>query len=255
MISKSLSGIDVNIARVPNGNYVTQVLATESLFRRPLKAHVEFNLKEDEFIQMLKSDQLWSGDYLRHMAHYVGYVGEAHVMRRITGNPPTLRCYPVTRGRGVAQAMDVRFEPGTVMTLQTRGGQGLDLIGKRIDLDQPRWVVIDTKSTARDASSYGTHGTPKTPPLSTAQKQGWDLYAKKTVNDALESFGNGGGPNLYGLSADQAKNLRAMLNQEKLDDIAPMGIKIRVGMQDGLAVSGNTKYPIPPGMVLWDHWF
>lgn len=198
--SREVDDFSFEIVRLHDGKFIMRLLARDSTSGKQLKGHLELNLADEaELIDLLNKDQFWSGDYMRKLSQFVGYVGEAHVMRKLAGNPPKMTAYKPTRGNKAAEAIEYEFKPGTIMSLQKPGGeQGLDILGYKEKPPPPGWLVADVKATARSAQDLAGFKTPKTPGKSALQRVG-KSYATERIEDALDSFRSG--ENIFDLTS------------------------------------------------------
>gem|GEM_PF-4594979 len=248
--SREVDDFSFEIVRVHDGKFIMRLMANDTATDTPLKAHLEIALRnEAELIDLINKDQFWSGDYMRKMSQFVGYIGEGHVMRRLSGNTPAITAYRPTRGNNVAEAVQMEFRPGSVMSLQKPGsGQGLDILGYKTNPPPPGWVVADIKATARSAQDLAGFKTPRTPGLSTKQRGG-DEYAIDIIDEALLSLRDG--PNIFGLGPAEAANLSRLRGDLDFGGTL-QGVVFRVGMREGFELASNSKYP---EMILVKDWF
>lgn len=249
LVRKELDDVTAEIARAHDGKYILRITARERASGKQLKGHLETSLNESQLLELLKKEQFWSGDYIRRLSQFTGYVGEGHIWRRVrSANAMTV--YPKTGGRAVAPPVRMTFRPGSTMSLQKPGSEhGLDILGYKTAPPPPGWVVIEVKSTARAEADYRDWGTPRTTRLSTAQNRG-EGHVLDRINDALDSFRDG--PDVYKLTEAQARILREFLrtSQDLGDGI--IGVHMRVGMKEGFQVASNAKYP---EMLIYEKWF
>ena len=249
-LRKELQDITIDIARVHDAKFILRVTAKEVGSGKQLKGHLEMSLTETELVKLLRTDQFWSGDYLRSLSQFTGYLGEAKVMEEaLTGSLTLARSG--ARGQNAATYGTYTFRPGSVMSLQKPGsGHGLDILGYKTAPPPPGWVVADVKTTARAAQDLAGFRTPKTAGLSGLQRQG-KPYAVRIIEEALESARSG--ENIYDLTTAQRRQLRRLISEVTGSNVPLTGMKIRVGLQEGFALATNSRYP--QGIKVGSVWF
>lgn len=172
LVRKELDDVTAEIARAHDGKYILRITARERASGKQLKGHLETSLNEAQLLELLKKEQFWSGDYIRRLSQFTGYVGEGHIWRRLQ-RENAVTVYPKTGGRAVAPPVRMTFRPGSTMTLQKPGSEhGLDILGYKTAPPPPGWTVMEVKSTARAAADYGQYGTPRTTRMSADQRTG-----------------------------------------------------------------------------------
>lgn len=235
-----------------DGTCVLRIQGKPNSSERRVTGHIEIKLSSEHDLQkVLTSDLFYDGIASMKMAHFVGYLGEQHVVNEIKKGALFDKLFMKTRygkaplarnwsnldqfGNELNPLRGKRFVPEKMLTLQNAKGQGIDLICK-IEPPPPEWVTFEIKTTMRD--KYGANATPVGGKASEAQKD-YLTNIRDHSAGATESFRFGN--NDYNLNKEQVKLLNSIMKGLNKDSI--VGYKLTVAIDNKFSVSGNNKYP------------
>ncbi|WP_447879984.1 hypothetical protein [Serratia fonticola] len=226
---------------LPDGNTLLRIMAKTRFGQKPLKAHVEISLAPDEALKFVMKGEFYQHLSAMKLSQYIGYVAEDLVMEMAKNGTLHKMMYLPKFGRNTAQAFNRAIIPESAFSLQYGSGQGIDFFAELVPPPPNQWVTIDVKATLRKA--FDPWGTPKTPPLSKAQKKAMDnLYSH--VKESLASYRKG---NPYNLTKEQRT---ALLRFEEAYEESLMmktsvitAYELKLGMTEGFNLASNQKYP------------
>ncbi|WP_228407709.1 hypothetical protein [Proteus cibi] len=219
--------------------------------------HVEINLKSHHDLnKILQSNLFYDGVASLKLAHFVGYVGESHVINEIKKGTLFDKLFLKTRS-GKAPLVNKElilkkgnndnkkvphplygksFDPEKMIALQNKKGQGIDLICKvEPTPPPPDWVTFEIKTVMKD--KYGANSTPTGGKASEIQKD----YIKNIEMHsfiARELFNEG--RNDYRLMESQLDILTDI--EKNLNKTNMAGYKLTVAINNKFDVVGNNKY-------------
>lgn len=217
--------------------------------------HVEINLKSHHDLnKILQSNLFYDGVASLKLAHFVGYVGESHVINEIKKGTLFDKLFLKTRS-GKAPLVNKElilkkgnndnkkvphplygksFDPEKMIALQNKKGQGIDLICK-IDPPPPDWVTFEIKTVMKD--KFGANSTPTGGKASDFQKD-YIKNLRKHIQLSQDSILDG--INEYGLDRNKRILLNKIENDAKRGSIS--GFKLTVGIDNKFDISSNKKY-------------
>lgn len=219
--------------------------------------HVEINLKSHHDLnKILQSNLFYDGVASLKLAHFVGYVGESHVINEIKKGTLFDKLFLKTRsGKAplVNKALILKkgnndnkkvphplygksFDPEKMIALQNKKGQGIDLICKvEPTPPPPDWVTFEIKTVMKD--KYGANSTPTGGKASDFQED-YIGNIKKHIQFSRDSVLKG--INEYELDIKKRILLNQIENDIKKGSIG--GFKLTVGIDSKFDVSSNKKY-------------
>ena len=182
--------------------------------------HVEINLKSHHDLnKILQSNLFYDGVASLKLAHFVGYVGESHVINEIKKGTLFDKLFLKTRsGKAPLANKESRitngntdisnplygksFDPEKMIALQNKKGQGIDLICKiEPTPPPPDWVTFEIKTVMKE--KFGANSTPTGGKASDFQEDYIGNINKHSVL-AKQSFYKGG--NEYSLGKKRKGN-------------------------------------------------
>ncbi|MDM3560072.1 Uncharacterised protein [Proteus vulgaris] len=216
--------------------------------------HIEINLKSHHDLnKILQSNLFYDGVTSLKLAHFVGYVGESHVINEIKKGTLFDKLFLKTRsGKAPLANKESRikngntdilnplygksFDPEKMIALQNKKGQGIDLICKiEPTPPPPDWVTFEIKTVMKD--KFGANTTPTGGKASEIQKSYFENINKHSLL-AKESFYQGS--NEYSLGKKERKILLNIL--ESCEEKNLVGFKLTVGIDNKFNISNNNKY-------------
>ncbi|UDN36643.1 hypothetical protein [Proteus sp. NMG38-2] len=216
--------------------------------------HVEINLKSHHDLnKILQSNLFYDGVASLKLAHFVGYVGESHVINEIKKGTLFDKLFLKTRsGKALLANKESRitngntdisnplygksFDPEKMIALQNKKGQGIDLICKiEPTPPPPDWVTFEIKTVMKE--KFGANSTPSGGKASDFQKD-YIRNLRKHIQLSRDSILDG--INEYGLDGKKRILLNKIENDIKKGSIG--GFKLTVGIDSKFDVSSNKKY-------------
>ncbi|MEZ2793646.1 hypothetical protein [Proteus terrae] len=216
--------------------------------------HVEINLKSHHDLnKILQSNLFYDGVASLKLAHFVGYVGESHVINEIKKGTLFDKLFLKTRsGKAPLANKESRitngntdipnplygksFDPEKMIALQNKKGQGIDLICKiEPTPPPPDWVTFEIKTVMKE--KFGANSTPTGGKASEIQKD-YIRNLRKHIRLSVVSIDEG--INEYKLFEKQLELLNIIDNDIKVGNIA--GFKLVIGIDNKFNTSGNKKY-------------
>lgn len=216
--------------------------------------HVEINLKSHHDLnKILQSNLFYDGVASLKLAHFVGYVGESHVINEIKKGTLFDKLFLKTRsGKAPLANKESRikngdkdisnplygksFDPEKMIALQNKKGQGIDLICKiEPTPPPPDWVTFEIKTVMKD--KFGANSTPTGGKASDFQKDYIGNISKHSLL-AQNSFKHG--DNEYNLGKKERDILLDIYKD--INKVNLVGFKLTVGIDNKFNVSNNNKY-------------
>lgn len=218
--------------------------------------HVEINLKSHHDLnKILQSNLFYDGVASLKLAHFVGYVGESHVINEIKKGTLFDKLFLKTRSGKASLISDIekieeKIKGKTIfknnplfnnniinnefIALQNSNGHGIDLICKMKN-PPPEWITFEIKTVMKDY--FKDNSTPRGGKATNIQRD-YIENIKKHSNKSKQSFLHA--DNEYDLNKDKFNILNEIDSAILKGDV--VGYKLTIGIDNKFGVSSNNRY-------------